>query len=87
MSTVALLTYLVDASGIFYFFLLGEGEGGVRGDGRGGGIGFLLQIPGGGGVSGGRGGRGAGRVSAANWGIWGGGGPKYFFRGRNVHQA
>ena len=30
-------------------------------------------------------GRGAGRVSAANWGT-GGGGLNIFFRGRNVHQ-
>ena len=32
-------------------------------------------------------GRGAGRVSAVNWGIWGGEGAKYFFRRRNVHQV
>ena len=32
--------HLVDVSDIFYFFLLGEGEGGVRGAGRGGGVGF-----------------------------------------------
>ena len=38
------------------------------------GIHFLLKIPGGGGGSG-----GAGRVSAANWGIWGGGGLNFFF--------
>ena len=31
-------------------------------------------------------GRGAGRVSAANWGIWGGGGVNIFFQCRNVHQ-
>ena len=47
---------------------------------------FLLKIPGGGGLQEGRGG-GAGRVSAANLGIWEGGGAKYFFRGRNVHQV
>ena len=29
--------FLVDVSDIFYFFLLGEGEGGVRGAGREGG--------------------------------------------------
>ena len=47
----------------------------------GGGGRFLLKIPeGGGGVS--RSGRGAGRVSAANWGFWEqGGGAKYFFSG------
>ena len=33
-------------------------------------------------------GRGAGRESAANWGICGGGGLIFFFfRGRNVHQV
>ena len=26
-------------------------------------------------------------MSAANWGIWGGGGLNIFFRGRNVHQV
>ena len=42
----------------------------------GGGVDFLLNIPGGGGgLQEGRG-RGAGRVSAANSGIWGGGGAK-----------
>ena len=35
----------------------------------------------------GAGGRGAGRVSAANWGIFGGGGLNIFFRPRNVHQV
>ena len=46
----------------------------------GGGIGFLIENPmrGGGGVPGGR---GAGRVSAANWGISGGGGGTIFFPG------
>ena len=33
---------LVDVSDIFYFFLLGEGEGGVQGAGRGV-IGFFLS--------------------------------------------
>ena len=62
----------MDVSDIFYFFLLGGGEGGVRGAGKGRGD-FLLKIPGGGGSTRGwrRGGRGAGRVFA---GIWGGGG-------------
>ena len=36
---------------IFYFFLLGEGEWGVRGAGGGGGVGFLLESPRKGGVS------------------------------------
>ena len=71
---------LVDAD-IFYFFLLGGGEGGVRGAGRWGDR-FFIENPR----------RGGGwapreRVSAANWGIFLGGGPKYFFRGRNVHQV
>ena len=42
-----------------------------------------LKIPkGGGGLEEGRG-RGAGRVSAANWGFWGGG-AKYFFFGAEM---
>ena len=62
---------LVDVSVIFYFFLLGEG--GVRSAGRGG-RGLCIEDPrrGGGGFQ--ERGRGAGRVSVANWGIWGGGG-------------
>ena len=54
---------------IFFFFCLGRGEGGVRGARRGGGVGFLLKIPGGG-VS--RRGKGfPGGLFGANWGIWG----------------
>ena len=76
---------LVDVSNIFYFFLLGGGEGGVRGAGRGGGGDFLLKIPGGG-VSRAGGGRGArGRESVC--GELGGGGLNIFFRGRNSHQV
>ena len=56
---------------IFLIFFCSGGERGVRGAGRGGGR-FLLKIPGGG--SRGGEGRGAGRVSAAQWGIWRGGG-------------
>ena len=64
---------LADVSDIFYFFfLLGDGEGGVRGRREGGGGRFLLEIPEGGGVS--RRGRGVGRVSVANWGFFLGGG-------------
>ena len=50
--------------------------------GRGGGVGLLvLKIPRGGGFPGGEA-DGAGRVSAANWGILGGGGgAKLFFSG------
>ena len=61
---------------MFYFFLLGEGEGSPRR--RGGGIGFLLKVPG---VS--------ERPGACLWRIGesgGGGGLNIFFRGRNVHQ-
>ena len=66
--------------GHFLFFLLGEGEVGVRSASRGGGD-VVLRIPGGG-VSQVCGG-GGGRVFAGNWG----GGAKYFFRGRNPHQV
>ena len=41
---------LVDVSDIFYFFLHGEGEGGVRGARGAGGVVVLAKIPGGGGV-------------------------------------
>ena len=75
---------LVDVSDIFIFFLLGGGERGVRGAGRGGGR-FFIENPRRGGLPGGwgRGARGAGRVFAGNVG---GGGAKYFFSGRNSHQ-
>ena len=72
---------LLGRFGYFYFFCSGR-EGGVRGAGRGGGGGrFFIDNSkrGGGGLQDGRG-RGAGRVSAAKWGTWGGGG-KYFFSG------
>ena len=36
---------LVDVSDIFYFFLLGGGEGESEEPGMGGGVGFLLEIP------------------------------------------
>ena len=77
---------MVGVSNIFYFFLLGGGEGGVRGNWEGGRSVFLPKIPGGGGGSPGQGGggRGAGRVSAENLG---GGGLNIFFRGRNAHQG
>ena len=74
------MLYLVDVSDIFYFFLRGRGEGGVRGARRGGGDDFSLKIPGGGGLPGGwgRGGEGSGGCLR---GIWGGGGAKYVFPG------
>ena len=69
---------LVDVSDIFNFFLLGEG-GRVRGARTegGGGIGFLLKIPGEGGMFPGGGGAGGclWRIGA----LLGGGGAKYFF--------
>ena len=70
---MARMVHLVDVSDIFYFFLVGEGEGGVRGARKGGGLFFLLEFPGGAGFSRRRRCREAGSVSAANWGIWGGG--------------
>ena len=59
----------------FFFFCSGRGKGESEAPGGGGGvIGFLLNFRGGG-VGSRRGmGQGAGRVSAANWGIFGGGG-------------
>ena len=74
----------MDVSDIFYFFLVGEGEGGVRGAG-GGGDDFLLKIPGGGG-----GVPGVGRGREGVCGKSGNlerGGAKYFLGGRNVHQV
>ena len=75
---------LVDVSdAYYYFFCLGRGKGEVRGAG-GGGIGFffILKIPGGrAGFSRRRRSRGAGRVSAANWGIFLGGGGQICFSG------
>ena len=65
----------MDVSDIFYFFCSRRGKGESEAPG---GVGdrFLMKIPGGGGKAGR--GRGAGR-SAANWGIWGGGGLNIFF--------
>ena len=72
-----------------FFFLVGEGERGVRGARRGVGVGrFFIDKPRGGFQEGGR---RAGsvcvcvvrRIGEFFWG----GGAKYFFRGRNVHQA
>ena len=59
--------YLVDVSD-FHFFRSGRGPRRREG----GGSVFFLKNPGGGGLQKGRGGR-AGRVSAANWGVGGGG--------------
>ena len=73
--------------GYFSFFSARGGEGGsLRPPGRGGGGAiFKLKIPEGG-LPEGRG-RGAGRVSAANWGFFGGGGcggAKRVLFGKNV---
>ena len=68
---VPLLLHLVDVSDFFNLFLLGGGEGGVRGAGRGGGATFYgTSQEGGRGSPGwvGAGGRGAGRVFAGNFG-------------------
>ena len=63
---------LVDVSDIF-FFLLGGGQGGVRGDREGGGCRFFkLKIPGWGVSPRKGGGEGVGRLSAGNF--FGGGG-------------
>ena len=77
---------LVDVSDILYFFCLEKGERGVRGAGRGGGIGFLLKIPAGGGGGCRMGGaEGPGGCLSELWDL-GGVGLNIFFRGRNVHQ-
>ena len=65
----------MDVSNIFNFFLLS----GVRGAGRGGGDGFLLKIPRGGGSLLGRWGGGVEWPGGWPWGIFFGGGAKFFF--------
>ena len=72
----------------YFLFLLGEGEGGVRGAGRGadGDHRFLIENPRRGGSPAQEGAEGPGgclrRIGELGWG-----GAKYFFfRGRNVHQ-
>ena len=72
---------LADVSDIFYFFLLGDGEGGVRGRREAGGVGFfLLKIPEGGGVSRRGGDEGPGECRQ-RIGDLGGGGLNIFFSG------
>ena len=51
---IALCTWWTFRIFFFFSFLVGEGEGGVRGV-RGGGVGFVLKIPGGGFLGGGEG--------------------------------
>ena len=58
----------------FIFFGSGEGNGEVQGDREGGGVGFLLKIPGGGGLPEGGGGGGARGPGGCLPGIWGRGG-------------
>ena len=74
---------LVDVSDIFYFFLLGEGEGRVRGAGRGGRL-IFIENPRRGVLQ--RGGAEAPGGCLRRIGEFGGGGLNIFFRGRNVHQ-
>ena len=70
---------------ILFFFLLGEGEWGVRGARGGGGVGFLIESRRG----------GFSRTGGADGpegclqpvGGFGGGEAKYFFSGPNVHQG
>ena len=76
-TAIGLKNILVDVSDIFLFFSpQGGGRERVRGAGRGGSV-FFINLRRGGLQRRGRG-QGAGRVSAANWGILGGGG-KFFF--------
>ena len=67
------------------FFLVGGGEGGVRGDREGGGRFFLLKAQKGGVSHEGGGGRG-GREGVRREFGWGGG-LNIFFRGRNARQG
>ena len=79
--------YLVDVSDIFYFFSArGRGKGESKAPRRG--VRSLIKETqeGGWGLQDGRG-RGAVRVCGELGNFLGGGGAKYFFRGRNVHQA
>ena len=74
----------MDVSDLF-FFLLGQGEGGVRAVGGWKGyLSFLLKIPGGGGVSGGSGAR-AERM-LVNFGGEGGGKSPSFPKGPKIEK-
>ena len=78
----------MDVLDIFYFLLLGGGERGAQGAGRGRGDDFSWKIPGGGGSPrrvGAGGARGQEGVEGNLGGIWGGG-LNISFRGRNSHQ-
>ena len=76
------LPNLVDVSDIFNFFSAqGGGRGSPRRRGGGGGWFFFMKIPERGGDSRRGRGRGAGRVSGANWGIFFLGGVGLFFLG------
>ena len=75
----------MEVSDIFYFFsLLGEGEGGVRGARRGGSF-FIENARRGEGFPGGA--EGPAGCLRRIWEFRGGGGLNIFFRGRNVHQG
>ena len=66
---------LVDVSDIFYYFLLGEGQGGVRGAGRGGGAVFIENPTREGGFSRTGGAEGPGGcLRRIGFFVWGGGG-------------
>ena len=84
-NTTTIAKISVDVSDILYFFCSGEGRGSATRQ-EGGGVRFLLKMPGGRGSLGRGGGGGPGGPGGCLRGIWGGGGPKYFFRGRNSHQ-
>ena len=76
----------MDVSDILYFFFWsGRGEGKSETAGWSGSILYRKSQEGGGGFSRRGKGRGAGRVSAANWGIFlGGGGLNFFFFGAEM---
>ena len=75
----------MDVWDIFYFFLLGEGQGESESPGRGGGRFFLVKFPGKGGILP-REGVGGGGQEGVCGEFWGGGELDVFFRARNAHQ-
>ena len=80
------LLILADFSDIFYFFLLGGGEGGVRGNREGGWVSLKIPRSGGGGGFPGEGGVRGGRDGVRK-GFGGVGGWIFLLGGRNARQV